>query len=153
MSAQKPASVLGITPKAWRAQVTDVHDGDTLTTAVVLGLAAHGADHDYGFHIYKESDKLVLHADVRLLGCNAIELRDAGGVEARDHLLTVMPIGTWITLTTEGPDKYGGRYDAAVTLPDGSDLVQQLIAGGWAAAWNGQGTKPAPAWPIPGSDQ
>lgn len=138
-----------MTVKTWTATVTNVHDGDTISVTIDLGATAHGGDKDYGFHIYRESNRLVMHADIRLLGCNAAELAAPGGVEARDHLLEVMPLGTVVRLSTESPDKYGGRYDATVTLPDGRDLVSLLAATGWAAAWNGVGTKPVPAWPNP----
>jgi endonuclease YncB( thermonuclease family) len=91
----------------------------------------------------------------RLLGCNARELAEPGGVEARDHLAGLVldvgvPVGLGrrgVVLTSVKRDKYGGRYDAAVTLPDGSDLVAGLIAGQWAAPWDGRGPRPVPPWP------
>jgi endonuclease YncB( thermonuclease family) len=52
-------------------------------------------------------------------------------------------------VSTVKPDKYADRVDAVITLPDGHDLAQLLCATGWAAAWNGHGTKPAPDWPRP----
>lgn len=127
------------------AVVLAVHDGDTITVRVTLA-STRLKDTDLGFHVYAEGRKLTLHIPVRLLGCNAIELNQPGGVEARDNLASLLPVGTPITLRTVATDKYA-RYDAAITLPDGTDLVPKLIADGWAAPWNGQGPKPVPAWP------
>lgn len=128
------------------ATVLNVHDGDSIKVAIRLARTRR-RDSDLGFHIYTEHGWLVLHAAVRLLGCNAIELANPGGVEARDHLASLLPVGTLVTLSTVLDDKYGGRFDAAAQLPDGSDLVAALIAEQWAAEWNGLGPKPTPPWP------
>jgi endonuclease YncB( thermonuclease family) len=118
------------------AVVRSVHDGDTITCDVDLGLGtwSHG---------------LVL----RLYGCNARELTDPGGAEARDNLASLLPLGSRVVVRSYKTgrdlphDKYSGRYDASITLPDGDDLVTLLIAGQWAAAWDGKGAKPVPPWP------
>lgn len=133
--------------QTFAAVVTEVHDGDTFKCTVDLGVGTVAKDRDLGFHIYIENHRVVLHADVRLLGCNARELAMPGGPEAGAHLVQVMPIGAKIALTTVAPDKYGGRYDATVTLADGINLVAELVAEQWAAAWDGVGSKPVPPWP------
>lgn len=114
----------------YTAVVVEVHDGDTFT-----------ADVDLGFGVWLRGQSY------RLAGCNARELAEPGGIEARDHLRVPLPAGARVTLTSIRPDKYGGRYDAAVTLPDGSDLTNLLVADGWAALWNGRGSRPVPPWP------
>lgn len=134
-----------MTAQTHPATVLAVHDGDSLTVSIRLA-RTRARDADLGFHIHAEHGWLVLHAPIRLLGCNAIELKDPGGVEAQQHLATVLPVGTLVSLSTVATDKYA-RWDAAVTLPDGTDLVTGLIRDGWAAAWNGLGPKPTPAWP------
>lgn len=83
----------------------------------------------------------------RLLGCNARELRQPGGREARDNLQVLLPRGAEVAITSVKLDKFGGRYDAIVTLPDGRDLVDVLVAGGWAVRWDGRGQRPVPDWP------
>lgn len=113
----------------YKAVIVHVHDGDTLSVTADLGF------------------EVLLEVDVRLLGCNARELSQPGGTEARDHLIDLLPIGTSVVIKTVKPDKFGGRYDAAITLADGSDLVLLLIAQQWVAPWNGRGTKPVPPWP------
>jgi endonuclease YncB( thermonuclease family) len=126
--------------------VLAVHDGDTITVAIPLA-STRRANGDLGFHLYAEHGHVVLHCPIRLLGCNAIELKDPGGREAQQNLASLLPIGTVVTLRTVAADKWGTRWDAAITLPDGTDLVPHLIATGWAAPWTGQGPKPVPAWP------
>jgi endonuclease YncB( thermonuclease family) len=112
-----------------RATVLYVHDGDTLA-----------ADLDLGFG-------LKLRQLLRLEGCNAIELSQPGGVEARDNLAALLPVGAVVPVTVVSLDKFAGRADAQITLPDGRDLVIVLIAGQWAAPWGGLGPKPSPPWP------
>ena len=128
------------------AVVLEVHDGDTVKMSVRLA-KTRMPDHDLGFHIYAEHGFIVLHTSVRLLGCNAIELRNPGGPEAQQNLAALLPAGLHVMLSTVLDDKYGGRVDATVTLPDGTDLVTALIVGQWAAPWDGLGPKPTPPWP------
>lgn len=115
----------------YAATVLDVHDGDTITLDV-----------DLGFHCHYRTP-------VRLLGCNARELSDVGGKEARDNLRALLPVGAPVMVSTVKIDKFGGRYDAAITLHDGRDLVALLVATNWCAAWDGTGTRPVPPWPRP----
>lgn len=114
----------------YTAVVTAVHDGDTIT-----------ADVDLGMHVWVRAQSF------RLLGCNARELGSPGGPEARINLAALLLAGPPVTLTSVKPDKYGGRFGAVITLADGSDLAAKLIAEGWAAPWNGHGEKPLPPWP------
>lgn len=134
-----------MTSQTHPATVVDVHDGDTIKVSVRLA-KTRLRDCDLGFHIYAEKGWLVLHAPIRLLGCNAIELHNPGGIEAQHNLLRLLPPGTVVGLTTVSTDKYA-RWDAAITLPDGTDLVTALIHDQWAAAWDGTGSKPTPPWP------
>lgn len=113
----------------YQATVSRVIDGDTVVMDIDLGFS------------------IVLHQSVRLLGLNAREHDMPGGPEATANLETLLPAGQAVTLSTMKPDKYGSRYDADVTLPDGRDLSALLIQDGWAAPWTGAGTKPVPPWP------
>lgn len=117
-----PAYVYGATVKR-------VIDGDTLAVDV-----------DLGFHV-----RSVMLC--RLSGLNARELSQDGGPDARDNLLLLTPPGTPVVLRSVRADKYAGRFDAIVYLPDGSDLNAALIEQGWAAPWDGRGTRPVPVWP------
>jgi endonuclease YncB( thermonuclease family) len=116
-------------PYVYNAIVVTVHDGDTLTLGVDLGFDLRDT------------------VPFRLLGCNARELSQEGGPEARDHLAALLPPFARVKIASVKPDKFGGRYDAAVLLADGTDVVAQLVDQQWAAAWDGTGTKPVPPWP------
>lgn len=112
------------------AHVVRVIDGD----GVVL-------DVDLGYNLWVRGQSF------RLAGCNAREHTMPGGREATLNLAALLPPGTAVTLTSVKPDKFGGRYDAHITLPDGTDLVTKLVVDQWAAPWEGKGPKPVPPWP------
>lgn len=116
-------------PYTYRAVVVDVHDGDTFT-----------ADLDLGFN-------LTMRMRVRLLGCNARELDAPGGLPARDALAQLVG-GRKVGVTSLRWDKYAGRVDGAVLLPDGRDVATELISEGWAVPWDGRGPAPIPPWPV-----
>jgi micrococcal nuclease len=113
----------------YQAKVNRVIDGDT----VVL-------DVDLGFNIWLAGNSF------RLLGCNARELHEPGGKEARENLKARLPVGTRVTILSVKVDKYGGRYDAKILCGD-VDLVKELIALEWAAPWDGTGERALPPWP------
>jgi len=120
------------------AVVSHVHDGDSL--AVSLDLATKPL---LGVALWAHD------VPIRLAGCNARELAQPGGPEARDNLAALLPAGTAVTVTVLHADKYDPRRDARITLPDGTDLVARLIAEQWLAPWSGSGPKPVPPWPRP----
>lgn len=115
----------------YKARIVQVHDGDTFT-----------ADIDMGFDLTRRTK-------LRLNGCNAIELRNPGGFESQQNLAAILQVGPtfWYTIRTFKPYKYGDEWMADVVLAGGSTLVQELIAHGWLAPWNGLGTPPTPTWP------
>ena len=117
------------------ATINEVHDGDTLYGYVDQGIGQwnHGAAKN--------------GIGLRLNGCNARELSEPGGIEARDNLAALVPVGSVVPITSVSWDKYSNRLDVTITLADGTDLVSKLIADGWAAAWDGTGARPVPAWP------
>jgi endonuclease YncB( thermonuclease family) len=117
--------------RAFIATVIRVIDGDSFVVNVDL----------------QWNDLWAHNQEIRLAGCNAREHAEAGGPEATSNLRQILTPGIQVTLDHVQPDKYGGRSDARVALPDGRDLTELLIATGWAAVWNGRGLKPVPAWP------
>lgn len=114
----------------YAATVVRVVDGDTARLDVSLGFRAWLRNESF-----------------RLASCNARELDEPGGKEARDHLAELLPAGTAVVLRSVKADKYGDRFDASIELPDGRDLVDVLCADGWAAPWDGRGERPVPPWP------
>lgn len=136
--------------KTWdfpRADVTVVHDGDTIDANVTFT-----ATIDAGFNQLITTSSTTPHA-FRLFGCNANELNAPGGVEARDNLAGMIPVGTTLRLSSVKDDKFGGRLLAILWAknPDGTEynVVQRLIDTHWAVAWDGNGAKPKPPWPRP----
>lgn len=124
------------------AVVDEVIDGDTIVATATIAKA---------FHETWQTQRVW-----RLNGCNAREKNDptGGGAAAKAHLITLLPVGTPITLTSIKVDPYtdskyeSARYEATVTLLGGADLVDLLIATGWAAAWDGKSQpRPLPPWP------
>jgi endonuclease YncB( thermonuclease family) len=132
----------------YSATVVSIHDGDTLSVDVVLvgdRHHRHDADRDLGFNVHEVSGVgIVLERQaVRLVGCDAPELRTIAGKEALAFLETFLKVGDVVGLVSLGWDKYGGRVDGKVRLADGRDLTQVMIDAGHAAAWDGQGPRPA----------
>lgn len=148
----------------YQATVANVHDGDTIDVDVWLrgdppraakALQAGGRDVDLGFDIHeivsKHGSVVALvnrRQSVRLFGCNAPELATPAGKAALAFLQTLVSVGDQVTLVSHGWDKYGGRVDGTVTLTDGRDLTELMIAAGHAAPWDGQGAKPVPQEPA-----
>ena len=106
----------------YRATVVSVYDGDTLTL-----------DIDLGFHI-------TVRETFRLARIDAPELRGgttgskARAQEARDFVLSEIPPGTEVVITTEKQGKYG-RYIAEVLYESGEDvfnLSNRLVSKGLA---------------------
>jgi len=120
-----------------RADVVRVIDGDNLELAVTY-------DIDLGFD---DRQIITRRRSFRLYGLNVRELDQPGGLEAFRLISGMLPAGTQLSLTSVKLDKFGGRYDAIVTLPGGLELNAWLIANQWAAQWNGRGPKPVPPWP------
>lgn len=105
------------------AKVLSVHDGDTGTFQIDLGL------------------RVSVTTPVRLNGINAPELSEPGGKPSRDHLIWLTRSGQVVLKTYKDPtDKYG-RWLADVFV-GGVNLCQQMIADGFAVAWDGTGPKP-----------
>jgi endonuclease YncB( thermonuclease family) len=141
--------VTALTFGPYKATVVEIHDGDTIDVDITLVPAMthrKRADVDLGFNVHLV-DRVGVELErqsVRLLGCNAPELATVAGKAALAFLQTVLQVGDVVTLVSHGWDKYGGRIDGQVTLPDGRDLTTVMIAANQAAPWDGQGAKPVP---------
>jgi endonuclease YncB( thermonuclease family) len=118
----------------FNATLVSVHDGDTISVVI-----------DQGLRDYK--GRVESPIPIRLVGMAARELADPGGPEARDYLISILPAGLPLGLSTVKPDKYNPRLDAFVETPTLPDLATHLIRVGWAVPWDGRGAQPKPAWP------
>lgn len=97
------------------------HDGDTVKLTIDLGFGMHFAS-----------------GPMRLAGINAPELKDAGGIEARDHLAAMISIDRPFLVNTvkDKRDKYGRVL--VVICPDGPENLSandRMIGAGYARAY------------------
>ncbi len=108
--------------KSWqgRAEVLEVHDGDTFKALI-----------DLGFNI-------TVRTNVRVAGANAAELPTQPGLQALVFLKSLLQPGSIVTLDSKRLDKYG-RCEAIVLLPDGRDLTHLLLSSGLAAPADSNG--------------
>lgn len=125
------------TARSYTGTVIAVHDGDTAT----FRLTADPVDIGFGVAVTGSSVQVC-----RFLGYNARELAMPGGPEARDHLAAVLGAGP-LRVVSVKYDKFGNRFDGLVYLPDGTSVADVMIHDGYAAPWDGKGTKPVPPWP------
>ena len=96
------------------AVVVSIHDGDTMTL-----------DLDLGFN-------LTFRSNCRVYGINAPELATQAGKDALTYAETLVKPGDKVTTLSHGWDKYGGRFDGSVTLPDGTDFGTLMLDSGHA---------------------
>ncbi|CAA7625295.1 thermonuclease family protein [Magnetospirillum sp. UT-4] len=114
MAAITPASAAETLSGPYAAQVVRVLDGDTFEARVRIWLGL---------------DQTIR---VRLLGIDAPELRGPcpqAAAAARDALARLLGDGPAL-LTRIAHDKYGGRIDAAVSLPNGEDVATVMLGAG-----------------------
>ena len=78
---------------------------------------------------------------VRVARIDAPELDTAAGKVARDRARQLLPVGAEVVLLSHSLDKYG-RALAEVTLPDGRDYADVMLAEGHAVDY--ATGKPAP---------
>lgn len=107
------------------ATVNYIFDGDTFAATVHL------------------EDDIDVEARVRLMNVDTPEIHGECDYEikmanlARDRISELLPIGSVVELKSIKDDKYLGRIDAFVLLPDGTDIGQILIKEKLGRAYNG----------------
>lgn len=103
----------------YAATVERVVDGDTLDVSLDLGMRVH------------------LRTRLRLEAIDTPERGQDGHTEAAVAVAALIaPSDSKVIVTTRKPDKYG-RALARVTLPDGRDLADTLIAHGHGQPYHG----------------
>ena len=84
-----------------------------------------------------------IRANIRLINIDAPELKGACEAEiilanqAKDRLAELIPEGTIVHLENLSDDKYLGRVNANVILPDGRDVGDVLVSEGMAVYYSG----------------
>jgi endonuclease YncB( thermonuclease family) len=125
-----------VTAWSWPAsRILRVVDGDTLD-ALVRGTSASAA--------------VQLPVRLRLARINAPKGSTPDGAAARDYLISLLPVPpATVDLTTLKPYLYGGvdgevgEWVAEVTLPDGRNVSDAMVAAGHAVLWDGRGPRPS----------
>lgn len=107
----------------YRGRVINEYDGDTITFDIDLG---------FGIRLPGEDWHGKTELSCRVFGINAPEKNTPEGKQALAYAQTLVPLGTICTVTSHNWDKYGGRYDGDVTLPDGSDFATRMVNAGHA---------------------
>lgn len=108
------------------ARVVDIHDGDTLHLDVELPFGFLAASHTLAGHP---------QLSCRVEGINAPELDTDAGKAALAYAQTLLPVGTLVSVMSYGFDKYGGRWDGSIQLPDGRDFGTLMIQSGHAVSY------------------
>lgn len=114
-------------------QIDLVHDGDTIYVSLDLGF-----DHLISSHDFDKKPRLAC----RVNGINSPELSTQAGKDALAYANTLLKPGDRVKVVSHGWDKFGGRFDGTIILPDGTDFAQRMIDAGHAVAWSGEGPKP-----------
>jgi endonuclease YncB( thermonuclease family) len=115
--------------------IVRVVDGDTLDAVVTRDLGFNGT--------------VSWPVRLRLNRVNAPALKTAAGRRAHLRAAELLPAGSRADLLTVKPYKYSGPAGMAgewmceVTLPDGRNLSDTLVAEGHAVFWDGNGPRPA----------
>lgn len=102
----------------YKATVDKVQDGDTIYMRL-----------DIGFDV-------TVFGRCRVYGINAPELSTDAGKAAKEYAESICPVGTVVSVLSHGWDKYGGRFDGVITLPDGVDFGAKMINSGNAVEYD-----------------
>jgi endonuclease YncB( thermonuclease family) len=117
------------------ARVAAIVDGDSFYADLSRAF-------DFGFHVTVTASA---RQKFRLNRCNAAAGTTPSGRGASTRLAELLAGG--FDVDSVGAYKYGDEWMAEVTMPDGRNVTDVLIAEQWAAPWNGQGPQPLPPWP------
>jgi len=105
------------------ARVVSIHDGDTITFDIDLG---------FGLILNGQGFNGEPRVSCRVYGINAPELSTQAGKASLSFAETLLKPGEVCQVTSHGWDKYGGRFDGTITLPDGRDYATVMLSGGFA---------------------
>lgn len=102
----------------YRAVVTSVHDGDTVTVDIDLG---------FGIRVLQEK--------IRLTGIDAPELDCDGGKASRTALISKVLGNTLLIRTEKDRKEKWGRYLGTLILDGGINVNDWLVECGYAVRW------------------
>lgn len=108
------------------ARVVRVVDGDTVILDLDLGFGLYFQGEDWDGHV---------RLSCRVLGINAPELGTPEGEASKVFAESLLRPGMIAEVVSTGWDKYGGRFDGLIALPDGRDFGQAMLKAGQAKAY------------------
>lgn len=109
------------------AHVERIIDGDTFVAVLTRDLGFHGT--------------ATFEQRLRLNRINAKPAKTEEGKRATARV-TVLTTATSVGIETVSPYKYRDEWMAEVTLADGRNLSDLLVAEDLAVYWDGEGTRP-----------
>lgn len=112
----------------YQAKCVAVHDGDTIYFDIDTGFAHFVMSHDF-------SGKPLMAC--RVYGINAPELSTLEGQAALAFAQSILKPGDICQVTSVKWDKYGGRFDGIITLPNGQNFATEMLSSGNAVVYNG----------------
>ena len=95
----------------------------------------------FGIHLPGQTWAGKTELSCRVYGINAPELNTPEGKDALAYAQTLLAPGDICQLVSHSWDKYGGRYDGIITLPDGRDFADEMLKAGHAKEYYGVGPK------------
>lgn len=107
----------------YKAIVRDIHDGDTVGLDIDLGFAQSV--------LTKNAITGKRQMSCRLYQCFAPELNTDAGKLSLQYLLSILPLGAVVEVTSYGWDKYGGRFDGVIIFNE-VNINEQMVAAGYA---------------------
>jgi len=121
-------------PWLWpNSTITRIIDGDSFTARVSRDLGFHGT--------------AVFEVRLRLNRVNAPPAKTIPGTRATDYFAALVRNGAGIPsvpvlIETVKAYKFGDEWMAEVTLPDGRNVSDVMVADGMAVYWDGTGPRP-----------
>jgi len=122
---------------AWKAIITDIHDGDTITVQFQVK-KTRMKNQDIGFRVSVINGWICYKTSIRFYGINAPELATQEGKDALAFLQTMLTVGQMITIKTytSPTDKYG-RWLGELYLNNGQCVNDIMVATGHAVPYFG----------------
>ena len=118
-------------------RVVEVRDGDSAFIDLDLGFGYYVASKLWDGRSWLSCRVQRIRPDGSAIGINSPELGtkaspNQAGIVARDFARMLLPVGGIVQVVSYGWDKYGGRYDGSITLPDGRDFGTVMVEAGHA---------------------
>lgn len=136
-------------PEVWTwpaATAVRIVDGDTFVARLTRQVQLQVPAQDLGFHAQLGPLELAVpvafEQKLRLNRINAPAISKPEGKIASQALATLLLGRDDLLIQTVGPYKYGDEWMCEVTLPEGTNISDQMVLSEHAVAWSGRGPRP-----------